>query len=326
MSQSPSDPGAELLRLAESDPARLMVVAAGVARRARDEGDLALASVAARALGIAAFHVTDLHVAARHLRESIRLAQRAGSPELAAEARLRLSFVWCVRGRMDQALAEVDRALPDLRGAGRARAEAQRAVIHNHLRRPDEALAAYRLAVPALIQAGDHLWVAAGVVEPRDRARAPQRVRRGGARPARGGAAVPASRPGPVPGHRLAEPRLDQRTARRGAGRAALPRPGRAAFPQARHAPALLDAGRQDRVAAVGRARRGGQGGGRGDPGRVRAAQAHGGRARGPAAARAHGVPGRRPRAGGARGPAARRSASAGSTGRSGRWWPGSWR
>ncbi|MEV0830278.1 CHAT domain-containing protein [Nonomuraea rubra] len=159
MSQSPSDPGAELLRLAESDPARLMVVAAGVARRARDEGDLALASVAARALGIAAFHVTDLHVAARHLRESIRLAQRAGSPELAAEARLRLSFVWCVRGRMDQALAEVDRALPGLRGAGRARAEAQRAVIHNHLRRPDEALAAYRLAVPALLQAGDHLWL-----------------------------------------------------------------------------------------------------------------------------------------------------------------------
>ncbi|MFD0473364.1 hypothetical protein ACFQ0B_37750 [Nonomuraea thailandensis] len=109
MSQSPSDPGAELLRLAESDPARLMVVAAGAARRARDEGDLALASVAARALGIAALHVTDLHVAARHLRESIRLAQRAGSPELAAEARLRLSFVWCVRGRMEQALDEVDR-------------------------------------------------------------------------------------------------------------------------------------------------------------------------------------------------------------------------
>ncbi|GAA2214044.1 CHAT domain-containing protein [Nonomuraea monospora] len=159
MSLSPSDPGAELLRLAESDPARLMSVAAGVLRRARDEGDLRLASVAARALGIASFHTTDLHVAARHLRDSIRLAQRAGSPELAAETRLRLAFVWCVQGRMEQALGEVDRALPDLRGVGRARAEAQRAVMFNHLRRPDEALAGYRVAVPALQQAGDHLWL-----------------------------------------------------------------------------------------------------------------------------------------------------------------------
>ncbi|TYB55961.1 CHAT domain-containing protein [Nonomuraea sp. PA05] len=136
-----------------------MGVAAGVLRHARDGGDLRLASVAARALGIASFHTTDLHVAARHLRDSIRLAQRAGSPELAAETRLRLAFVWCVQGRMEQALGEVDRALPDLRGVGRARAEAQRAVMFNHLRRPDEALAGYRVAVPALQQAGDHLWL-----------------------------------------------------------------------------------------------------------------------------------------------------------------------
>lgn len=154
-----SGPGAELLRLAESDPGRTMRAAAGVAARARAAGDPALASVAARALGIAAFHVTDLGTATRHLQEAIRLAGRAGAPELAAQARLRLAFVWCVRGRIRQALREIDRAVPDLRGTGRARAEAQRAVVFNHLNRPEEALAGYRAAVPVLRRDGDHLWL-----------------------------------------------------------------------------------------------------------------------------------------------------------------------
>jgi tetratricopeptide (TPR) repeat protein len=136
-----------------------MRAAAEVAAGARAAGDPALASVAARALGIAAFHVTDLGTATRHLQEAIRLAGRAGSPELAAQARLRLAFVWCVRGRIRQALREIDRAVPDLRGTGRARAEAQRAVVFNHLNRPEEALAGYRAAVPVLRRDGDHLWL-----------------------------------------------------------------------------------------------------------------------------------------------------------------------
>ncbi|MEV5502528.1 CHAT domain-containing tetratricopeptide repeat protein [Nonomuraea fuscirosea] len=159
MSQSPPDLATELLRLAEADPARLTELATEVARRARTGGDLELGSSAHRALGIAALHVTDLRTAERHLRDAIRLAVRAGSPELAAEARLRLAFVRCVQGRMEQAISEVELALPDLHGAGRARAEAQRAVIFNHLRRPEDALASYRLAVPVLSRAGDHLWL-----------------------------------------------------------------------------------------------------------------------------------------------------------------------
>lgn len=159
MSASPPDLATELLRLAEADPARLTGLATEVARRARDGGDLKLASSACRALGIAALHVTDLRTAERHLRDAIRLAVCAGSPELAAEARLRLAFVRCVQGRMEQAISEVELALPDLHGAGRARAEAQRAVIFNHLRRPEDALASYRLAVPVLSRAGDHLWL-----------------------------------------------------------------------------------------------------------------------------------------------------------------------
>ncbi|MEV4090490.1 tetratricopeptide repeat protein, partial [Nonomuraea fuscirosea] len=159
MSQSPPDLATELLRLAEADPARLTELATEVARRARTGGDLELGSSAHRALGIAALHVTDLRTAERHLRDAIRLAVRADSPELAAEARLRLAFVRCVQGRMEQAISEVELALPDLHGAGRARAEAQRAVIFNHLRRPEDALASYRLAVPVLSRAGDHLWL-----------------------------------------------------------------------------------------------------------------------------------------------------------------------
>ncbi|MDF5756968.1 CHAT domain-containing protein [Spongiactinospora sp. TRM90649] len=159
MDTSPSDVAAELLRLAEADPARLTIMATQIADRARARGDFVLASVAARALGVAAVHLEDLGVAARHLRSAIRLAERAGSADLAAEARIRLAFVWCVRGRIPQAMREIDEALPDLHGVGRARAEAQRGVIFNHLKRPEEALASYRLAVPALRRAGDRLWL-----------------------------------------------------------------------------------------------------------------------------------------------------------------------
>ncbi|GAA1018073.1 CHAT domain-containing protein [Acrocarpospora pleiomorpha] len=159
MDISALDLAAEMLRQAEDDPARLMIVASGVAGRAKASGDFALASVAARAMGVAAFHVTSLDVAARHLRAAIQLAAQARAPELAAEARLRLAFVCCVRGHIQQAMAEIDTAMSDLRGSGRARAEAQRGVIFNFLKRPEEALACYRNAVPVLRRDGDRLWL-----------------------------------------------------------------------------------------------------------------------------------------------------------------------
>ncbi|WP_146607331.1 CHAT domain-containing protein [Spongiactinospora gelatinilytica] len=156
---SPSDAGAELLRLAEADPARLTIIAGETVERARARGDFALASVAARALGVAGLHLDDLDVAERRLRAAIKLALRAGSAELAAEARVRLAFVWCLRGRIPYAMREIDRALPALSRVGRARAEAQRGVIYNHLKRPEEALGRYRVAVPVLRRAGDRLWL-----------------------------------------------------------------------------------------------------------------------------------------------------------------------
>ncbi|GAA3174471.1 CHAT domain-containing protein [Nonomuraea roseoviolacea] len=148
-----------LLRLAEADPGRLRPVAARVVRAARAEGDAALESAAERALGVAAVHLLDLTTAARHFRAAIRFGERAGLPEQAAEARIRLAFVTSLRGRPQVALDELDALLPVLHGVLRARAEAQRAAVFNHLGRAEDAMAGYRAAVPVLRRTGDHLWL-----------------------------------------------------------------------------------------------------------------------------------------------------------------------
>ncbi|WP_214108343.1 CHAT domain-containing protein [Acrocarpospora catenulata] len=153
------DLGDELLRLAEDDPARLTGTAAEVSAAARERGDLALLSVVERALGVAAHHLDDLRTAAAHQRAAMALARRAHSPALAAEARIRLAFVLSLRGRSQVALREIEAALPDLHGAARARGEAQRAAVYNHLGRREDALAVYRVVIPALRRAGDHVWL-----------------------------------------------------------------------------------------------------------------------------------------------------------------------
>jgi tetratricopeptide (TPR) repeat protein len=149
------------LRLAEADPGRSAELAATVARQALDERDLAAASVAERALGLATLHMTGeaLDIAFLHLRTAIRLGDRAAAPALAAEARMTLAFALTVRGRPHQGLRELDRALPRLTGVARARALAQRGAILYALDRFDEALTAYRTALPSLRRAGDRLWV-----------------------------------------------------------------------------------------------------------------------------------------------------------------------
>jgi len=123
----------ELLRLAEADPRAAIALAAVATQQAHAERDLAAESVAERAIGIAAMHLANLDASVRHLRSAIRLADRAGSADQAAEARIRLAFVRSIRGRPHQGLREIDAALPHLHGPSRARAEAQRAAIFNHL-------------------------------------------------------------------------------------------------------------------------------------------------------------------------------------------------
>lgn len=154
-----ADGGDEILRLAEADPRRTIVLATAIVQGANARRDFVTESVAERALGIAAFHLADLDAAVRHLRSAIRLADRAGSAEQAAEARIRLAFALSIRGRPQQGMREIDAALPHLHGPARARAAAQRAAIFNLLGQFDDALIGYRTAVPALRRAGDDLWL-----------------------------------------------------------------------------------------------------------------------------------------------------------------------
>ena len=149
----------EILRLAEADPRRTVGLATTVVRQAHAECDFGAESVAERAIGIAATHLEDIDGAVRHLRSAISLANRAGSAEQAAEARLRLAFALSIRGRPQRGMREIASALPGLHGPARARAEAQRGAIFNLLGQFDSALACFRTAVPALRRAGDHLWL-----------------------------------------------------------------------------------------------------------------------------------------------------------------------
>lgn len=149
----------EFLRLAEADPPRTIAVATPVTQQARARRDLVAGSVAERAIGIAAMHLDDLDASVRHLRSAIKLADRAGSADQAAEARMRLAFVLSIRGRPHQGMREITAMLPDLHGPARARAEAQRAAIFNHLGQFADALAGYRTAVPTLRRTHDYLWL-----------------------------------------------------------------------------------------------------------------------------------------------------------------------
>lgn len=159
MNASTAGPDIDIVRLAEADPRRAVPAATSLLGAARRAGDLGTASVAARALGLAALHLQDPDAAIRHLRVAAALGARAGSAELAAEARMRLAFALNVRGRPRQAVREIDAVLGDVDGPQRARALAQRGAIMHQLGRWDEALASYREALPALRRAGDDVWV-----------------------------------------------------------------------------------------------------------------------------------------------------------------------
>ncbi|GIH26405.1 CHAT domain-containing protein [Acrocarpospora phusangensis] len=159
MTTTTRDPSRTALALAEADPERAVAFASALVRQARAARDPLTESSARRAMGIAAVHRNHLVTASRHLNAAIRVAERAGSRELAVEARLRLAFVTSVGGRPQQALREIEELMPGLHGVLRARAEAQRAAVFNHLGRRADALACYRAAVPALRRAQDHLWL-----------------------------------------------------------------------------------------------------------------------------------------------------------------------
>ena len=149
----------EALRLVQVDPAQSVALAQAATVTARQSGELDAASVAERALGLAAVHLKDLNTANRHLRAAIALARRAKSVQLAAEARMTFAFALNRQGRSRAALAEIGAALDDLDDIGHARALAQRGAILQQLGRHGDAVADYRVALPALRRGDDLVWV-----------------------------------------------------------------------------------------------------------------------------------------------------------------------
>jgi tetratricopeptide (TPR) repeat protein len=143
--------------LAGSDPDQARALATAVLAEAPDGLP---AAEAERALGMAARHDQDVAAAVGHLTRSIRLADRAGAADTAADVRISLALALAYQGRIRAALAELDRAAAALAGPRLARVELQRAAVWQVQGRVDAAMAAYDAAQPLLAQAGDTMALA----------------------------------------------------------------------------------------------------------------------------------------------------------------------
>lgn len=153
-----ADVADDALQLAQADPVKATALADLVLAGARD--DAHATSVAREAKGLAAKELHDLDGAAVELRESVACAEGAGLAVRAAQARANLSFVLLSRGETDAALQEADRAAAVLTGPEAARLQIRRALVLQRLGRLDEALAGYQRALPVLRRAGDRQWEA----------------------------------------------------------------------------------------------------------------------------------------------------------------------
>jgi tetratricopeptide (TPR) repeat protein len=98
-----------------------------------------------------------LPAAVRHLRRAVGLAQRGGSAEVTAQARMSLGYVLANIGRTVPALREVTMALERLTGIDAGRARMQRGVVLHYCGRYDEAVRDYGAAVELALQEGDLL-------------------------------------------------------------------------------------------------------------------------------------------------------------------------
>lgn len=148
---------ARALELAEAEPARARALAGEALARAGATGDAPARCAAERALGVAARAEDDLDAAVVHLRRSARVAARAGLPGDAGQARVALAGALALGGDFRSAMREVDAAGGLLRGADAAVLEAQRAWLLEKQGRLDDALAAYRRALPAVERSADAL-------------------------------------------------------------------------------------------------------------------------------------------------------------------------
>lgn len=145
----------DALRLYLSEPGAARELAQRARSAASAERDWSAASVAERALGLIAGHLSDSGAAQRHLQSAIRLARRASDPPAAALARLDLAYVLVRRGRPTGALRQIAAAEADLPDADARNRLLMRAMVYKSLGRLDEALASYARALPLTRSAGD---------------------------------------------------------------------------------------------------------------------------------------------------------------------------
>jgi len=143
------------VELAVGDPDRSRELAADA--RAIDPGCVEVAAVAERALGLAAIAQGDLTRSLVHLRRGVRRAERGGLPQRAAEARTTLAFALTEVGDTRTALRELELARSGLTGLPAAKWSIQHATVLMRLGRLDEALTAYRTAMPVVRREGHQL-------------------------------------------------------------------------------------------------------------------------------------------------------------------------
>jgi tetratricopeptide (TPR) repeat protein len=136
--------------LAEPDDGR--ADAQDVLAQAKDDE---AASVAYRAVGLAYRETGDLNRAKESLRRAIAVAERAGAPLRAAEARMTLIVVLSDRGMTEAALAEAALAAAVLTGADRARLQVNWGLVLLRTGRNTEALTMFDESQPVLQAAGD---------------------------------------------------------------------------------------------------------------------------------------------------------------------------
>jgi len=151
---------ARAMDLVGADPLQAQRTASEAITKSRPEKDPAARSTALRALGLARRTTGDLDAAVAALRSAVATAQRAGLPAPAAEGRMSLAFVLLDRGSTAAALRQADRAATTLRGRPAARLLAQRGLILQRVGRLEDALDAFRRALPVLRRGGDDLWEA----------------------------------------------------------------------------------------------------------------------------------------------------------------------
>jgi tetratricopeptide (TPR) repeat protein len=148
------------LDLVPADPRRASAQAELALSLAIRERDPAAKSLAYRSLGLAAWDLHHFDDARTALNSAVRVADAAGLPAVAAQARMSRAAVHLSRGRITAARRDVNAAVNGLQGVDRARALAQQALILQQAGELDHALAVYARALPALRRYGDRLWEA----------------------------------------------------------------------------------------------------------------------------------------------------------------------